>query len=459
STIHSVLLVAETLLADESEQPSVKRNVLIAATVYATFTNLRFIASMKMYPKEPSQSVYASRSQFLASSSIGDERLDPFETHPPSQEVDVDHLMKHYFSSLVFNMFPYYPSPGKNPQTEYYAPLIWTDPILFNVTLQLSAFHLEKLYGRGNEQSTRLQAESIRLLRERVENNPETCSCDQTISAVAGLTAIEHAKGNMRMVQMHMDGLNRMIIVRGGLNAIRKSNAMVANIVFCMFIAADEAFPTLDLESQQETPGWYLESLPLVEQREYLDLEDCGVASEFASVMKGIRLLAQCYQTADDTDSAEHYLSVLSFLCSSMQRIVSLPPPQSEDVDVYHVTEACRSAMVVHVFSQWCGHQPDPSIMVSAAQHNLKSHLKQLLGPGANNPLFLWLLSAGAVAAVGAPERAWFVGHLAAIVDDLGIQSWVEIRDQLKRVIWHEHQDEDSHKRVWEDLEALERQS
>lgn len=261
----------------------------------------------------------------------------------------------------------------------------------------------------------------------------------------------------MRMVQMHMDGLKRMIIVRGGLNAIRRSNAMVANIVFCMFIAADEVFPTIDLEINEEKPQWYLESLPFVEQRQYLDLETCGVAPDFAAVMKDVRLLAQCYQTADDTDSAEHYLSVLSFLCSSMQRMVSLPPPQVEEVDDYYITEACRSAMIVHVFSQWCGHQPNPSIMVSAAQHNLKTHLKYLLRPGVVNPLFLWLLSAGAVAAVGAPERAWFVGHLAAMTDELGIENWEELRDRLKRVIWHEHQDEGPHKLVWEDVEALER--
>ncbi|KAI9658306.1 MAG: hypothetical protein M1821_002439 [Bathelium mastoideum] len=365
--------------------------------------------------------------------------------------------MKHYFTSLVFNMFPYYPAPGKNPQTEYYAPLVWTDPVLFNVTLQLSAFHLEKLHGRGYEHSSRLQAESIRLLRERVEDHPETCAHDQTISAVAGLAAIEHEKGNMRMVQMHIDGLKRMVIVRGGLGAIRMSNAMVANIVFCMFIAADEAFPTIDLEVKDEKPHWYSQRLPQVEQRDYLDLEACGVALEFAAVMKDVRLLAQCYQTADDTDSAEHYLSVLSFLCASMQRIVSLPSPQLEEPDCYHFTEACRSAMIVHVFSQWCGHQPDPSIIVSAAQHNLKTHLKQVLFPGVTNPLLLWLLSAGAVAALGAPERAWFVGHLAAMVDELEIRSWEQMRGRLKRVIWHEHQDEGSHNLVWQEVEALDR--
>jgi hypothetical protein len=98
------------------------------------------------------------------------------------------------FSTCVFNMFPFYPVPGKNPQTKYYAPIIYTDAVLFHVTLQLAAMHLEKVQGRKDvRQSKALMVECIRLLRERVEES--SCSLvavsDQTISAVAGLAAIE----------------------------------------------------------------------------------------------------------------------------------------------------------------------------------------------------------------------------------------------------------------------------
>lgn len=34
------------------------------------------------------------------------------------------------------------------------------------------------------------------------------------------------------MLKMHLGGLNRMIELRGGLNAIRETNPMVANSVF-----------------------------------------------------------------------------------------------------------------------------------------------------------------------------------------------------------------------------------
>ena len=97
------------------------------------------------------------------------------------------------FSTCVFNMFPFYPAPGKNPQTEYYAPIIYSDAVLFHVTLQLSALHLEKTNPKGDRQSKRLMGECLRLLRERVQelSNSDLAVSDQTISAVAGLAAIE----------------------------------------------------------------------------------------------------------------------------------------------------------------------------------------------------------------------------------------------------------------------------
>jgi hypothetical protein len=146
-------------------------------------------------------------------SSISPELLDPFRTHPTAHHIDVnvDQLMKHCrscceikltqhpltylvdFSALVFNMFPFYPSPGKNPQTEYYAPIIYSDDVLFHVTLQLSAQHMEKVQRRSDLHSRSLMTECIRLLRERIERSNETAVAvsDQTISAVAGLAAIE----------------------------------------------------------------------------------------------------------------------------------------------------------------------------------------------------------------------------------------------------------------------------
>ena len=82
--------------------------------------------------------------------------------------------------------------PGINPVTEFYAPLIWTDTVLFNVTLQLSSFHMEKIQSQSRcPLPTRLMAECLRLLQARVNEPPERAVSDETIAAVAGLAALE----------------------------------------------------------------------------------------------------------------------------------------------------------------------------------------------------------------------------------------------------------------------------
>lgn len=68
-----------------------------------------------------------------------------------------------------------------------------------------------------------ISAECIRLLRDRVENEASRVALgvsDQTISTVATLAAIEHERGDTKMLRMPLSGLKRMLSVRGGLNAI-----------------------------------------------------------------------------------------------------------------------------------------------------------------------------------------------------------------------------------------------
>jgi hypothetical protein len=95
-------------------------------------------------------------------------------------------------------MFPFYPTGTINPHAEFYSPLIYTDTLLYHVTLQLSALHLEKMRGsRDKDQSKRLMGECLRLLRERVEgggaegNQGNAGVSDETIAGMVGMASIE----------------------------------------------------------------------------------------------------------------------------------------------------------------------------------------------------------------------------------------------------------------------------
>lgn len=55
---------------------------------------------------------------------------------------------------------------------------------------------------------------------------------------MAPLTFAQHERGNMTRLRMHMFSLKRMVLLRGGLQGIRESNPMVANLIFWYVICA-----------------------------------------------------------------------------------------------------------------------------------------------------------------------------------------------------------------------------
>lgn len=76
--------------------------------------------------------------------------------------------------------------------TEFYLPLIWSDPLLFNVSVLLAAFRHEQNDPTITERrSARLAKECMRLLKERILQPLNESVSDETLSAVAGLAAVE----------------------------------------------------------------------------------------------------------------------------------------------------------------------------------------------------------------------------------------------------------------------------
>ncbi|ETI19986.1 hypothetical protein G647_09001 [Cladophialophora carrionii CBS 160.54] len=357
----------------------------------------------------------------------------------------------------------------------------------------------------------RLSKMCMDLIQNRINEPFPICVSDETLAAVAGLavievrlivsvslrcwtltTTIKHEKGSLRLSRIHVTGLRRMLEVRGGLEAIRISNPTIANVLFCMFVAAaDVDFPTCDADTIVQRPPWFYHSLqldrsfpfpsgsggttsqsnsaelvpnPSANANHALDFQAHGVSPEYSELMLNLRILAKTYQTANDCSSAREYQDVLTFLCSTLQRLLTLPLPVHEpllgvnSIGSYEsaITTACRHALIIHVFAQWCGHQPDPSLLVSTAQHNLLLTLRPLTDQRhVSTKLLLWLLSVGGTCPYGPAQHKWFVSQLADVATDLEIHSWEDMRASLKQVIWHEYQDDKQHKELWDEVLAL----
>ncbi|PQE29651.1 C6 transcription factor protein [Rutstroemia sp. NJR-2017a BBW] len=332
---------------------------------------------------------------------------------------------------------------------------------------EFSAMRLEKQQGQRRAATIELGRECIRLLKTRVEK--EALVSDQTISAVAMLAAIEHEKGNVRMMRMHMAGLSRMVDLVGGLNAIRERNPMIANSVFWTFTVAmyELPYPCFDPTLPEFYPADH--NLSLVENaRIYSHFQDFAPdlnnptlasmqASDFnltepiAIARYSIQHVSHLVPKHSTYPTASTSLVILTRICTILAVRTSARIYRSTNPDDRKHT-SCASPSHLHTLAwtstRWhSNHQPHPP----------PTHRQSETPPNRNPPnfdrvLMLWILSVGGVAADGSPERRWFVSHLGDLTEDLGIQCWKEMKGNISSVVWHEILCENIHRRLWEEV-------
>lgn len=134
--------------------------------------------------------------------------VDPFDSYPqtrlPREQVQrlihgctylFQCLLRRSLTSLVLHKiaFQYYPldlSTTSNPFLISWWPLALGDPALFHVSLQTACLDEELLAQKGFQSSEILMADSVSLLRRKVENTSMAVQ-DGTMNSVITLAAIE----------------------------------------------------------------------------------------------------------------------------------------------------------------------------------------------------------------------------------------------------------------------------
>jgi hypothetical protein len=210
----------------------------------------------------------------------------------------------------------------------------------------------------------------------------------------------------------------------------------------------------LDPNDTLETPDWLHDARATYSPTPRLDLEAFGVNSTIASIIYDVKYLSQRFIRHTDYASVDECLSALTYVCNTLQRVLSMPLLPSTSCPATSISEACRFAVALHVMTPWRGLRPDPTPVINDLVHRLKACLGPIIASSPPSELLLWLLFTGGVSALGTPERSWFVKHLVSVAGDLGLERWEDVRDVLKKVIWHEILCERSYRRLWEEVRA-----
>ena len=242
------------------------------------------------------------------------------------------------------------------------------------------------------------------------------------------------------------------------LDAVRRTNAMAANVVFwCAMVSINEPnllpFSYVDNNSSDE---WLLnqETARLhTHDGGEANLGDFGVDVITANVLHEVQRLSRLYTATLEYGTPQEAITVLSYLCSILDRLMQLGKTCSEDSPVPGLSQSCRMAGVLHVFAPMSAYFPDPTIMLHTLVRDLKQSLTYMIRAlGTQNHLLLWLLCVGGITAHSMPERLWFVGHLVVVVGDLAIHNWEEMRQYLVKLAFHDNFCDISFHALWDEV-------
>ncbi len=158
---------------------------------------------------------------------------------------------------------------------------------------------------------------------------------------------------------MHLEGLKKVVELRGGLDAIHNTKPMAANLVFwCAMVSVNEPtlLPLRYGEADREM-GWLQNpetATLLTHDGGQADLREFGVDVVTANVLHEVQRLSKLYTSTLMYQTAQEAMVVLSCLCNILERMIELSKTPCDDSPVPGLSQSCRLAGCLHVCCPSC---------------------------------------------------------------------------------------------------------
>ncbi|KAL4787741.1 hypothetical protein BJX76DRAFT_369032 [Aspergillus varians] len=366
--------------------------------------------------------------------------LDPFDAYPPTR-LPREHVQRLIYSFLHKIAFQYYPldlNATSNPFLVSWWPLALGDPALFHVSLQTACLDEELLAQKGFHASEILMADSVALLRRKVLDLSLAVQ-DGTMNSVITLAAIEFGKGNIKTSQMHVDGVKKLVNMRGGINSVRQTSPLTARMIswVSMLIMGHPQFLTQDDVGIGDgiplIPEWQLDITSMDDDPHILNILDQIVHFEVRNVFIRLRNALTRAQHLPSSNTRLHDLT-----CFVIHRLLlSVPPPTCLPESQSPITESIRYATVLYMFIIHGRTYYSHDVILNAISTRLIQNLTVLYSPSRfHSSVDLWFLAIGLVASSNTPNYAWFAGRAEMVATSLQIRSWDQVLMHIKTILW-----------------------
>ncbi|CAG8904570.1 unnamed protein product [Penicillium egyptiacum] len=364
--------------------------------------------------------------------------LDPFDSYPQTR-LPREHVQRLIYGFLHKIAFQYYPldlNATSNPFLISWWPLALGDPALFHVSLQTACLDEELLAQKGFQTSELLMADSVALLRRKVEYMSLAVQ-DGTMNSVITLATIEFGKGNIKVGEMHVNGLKRLVDMRGGINAVRQTSPLTARMIswVSMLIMGHPQFETQDDfgigNGIPPIPEWQFDSTALDDQ--LFDLSTIEVDYAVKNVFNRLRNIFQRARKIPLPATQLHDLT-----CFVIHRLLlsapptTIPPPSP-------MTESIRYGIILYMFIAQGPTYYSHAVILNTIVIRFMEHLEPLAStPRVCDSLDVWFAAVGMVASAGTTHHRWFMKRAQDIAAALQLGDFSDTLVHIKTVLWLE---------------------
>ncbi|KAI0168598.1 hypothetical protein BJ166DRAFT_260090 [Pestalotiopsis sp. NC0098] len=349
---------------------------------------------------------------------------------------------------LRYEMFPIeFTSASPRNESSWFAP-VWRDEACLRLTLYTTNTYLssscvtnpDKHRERYKSAALTHLAEALGILRKRL-NDCRAATSDSTVLIVVGLALASSALGHLETAAQHVAGLQRMVHLRGGLAAFRGQTLLQSKICRADIEVAlatgrgPVIYPNIRWAPCMPSSSGPSSLAPEIENYlESADLRLLHIWNDLSEFVRAANIAEQCRRGID----TELYLESM---VSIHYRLVSLRCHGS-----YEALRLGLLGFASTLFLQWRNIKTRFEHLAQRYKQALMLTSDQEISIGLN----LWLHMVGHICILDHDESNSLKPVLVHLLYKCRIKSWIEVRRQMKTILWIDFLHENAGKTIVE---------
>ncbi|KAK8108705.1 hypothetical protein PG984_014506 [Apiospora sp. TS-2023a] len=330
-------------------------------------------------------------------------------------------------------------------------------PVGFDAAaLHINAYALENFIDRilrrrpdatVNPEAAQHHQRGLQLLRQKLLGDDE-----EEKTSDATLASASHFDGDVATSKQHIQGLRKMVDLRGGLDAFNHQPRLRTEMLRCDLGIAllTDSKPQFFLQPSEPIPEYpeQLFSKPITKLRPEQGTDFISTLDEaLAEAGQATRSFCLLANLGTQTRMLIPPETIHETMTAVMYRLFHMGfTPGS-------LNETVRLGLLVftyHIFLQWQDIRPPSHGISTLYRQSLLHHVSD--GGSIPPKTMVWLLMIGAVSLFNISEDDWLRDSLRKQLDIYHVRTWKDLQEILKSQLWIQQLDDRSGKHVYDSL-------